>query len=604
MEKKTARADIIQASNVSNEDTLTPKVDETQEFIEIAFDFANPLDLIREAISNAFDAGADHIRLVFDVIKDCGDDVFRIFIQDNGSGMDREGLQSFFDLGNSTRRQLKQDNADSNFIGEKGHGTKIYFNCDKLIVETLKNGTLYRATMEKPKRLLYSRKIPTVKIEQQLSDDKAEHFTKITILGYNSNKRELFTHERLRDYIIWFTKMGSVEKEFGILSNVNVKLELKGLNYKKGLNHPEEYDVIDFGHEFAQPTTNIAELKETKKGRAPRFYCKRFPKEKHYHGYLENSPEIEFDAVFYIEGDSAKREYNKMLRGKGINLAELPAGAYTVQERYGLWICKDYIPIQKKNEWISKKGNEYTKFHAFINCQALKLTANRGSIENTPTAIIEDLKKVVEKYYDEIINSDEFEEMASLEAASAEYTTREKEEKDYNKRIKKINETEIAYFDGLKLIQPQQENGTYSMFLLLSQKCPDLFPFEIVDYNTHSGIDVIAKTRDKNSSIRERLRYVEFKNILEQQFNHSFENLYAIVCWDIDYSKDDTIEDITDGNTIRTVNIIPARDKNDYTHYYLEDKYSNRKIEVFVLKTYLNEKLGITFRKPNKDECY
>jgi len=34
---------------------LIPGVDETQEFIEIANDFSNPLDLVREAISNAFD---------------------------------------------------------------------------------------------------------------------------------------------------------------------------------------------------------------------------------------------------------------------------------------------------------------------------------------------------------------------------------------------------------------------------------------------------------------------------------------------------------------------------------------------------------------------
>ncbi|MDO9101307.1 MAG: hypothetical protein Q8K74_08240 [Candidatus Nitrotoga sp.] len=29
---------------------ITPKVDETQEFIEIANDFSNPLDLVREVI--------------------------------------------------------------------------------------------------------------------------------------------------------------------------------------------------------------------------------------------------------------------------------------------------------------------------------------------------------------------------------------------------------------------------------------------------------------------------------------------------------------------------------------------------------------------------
>ena len=49
-----------------NEFVLTPTVDQTQEFIEIANDFANPLDLVREAISNAFDAHATDIRLAFE----------------------------------------------------------------------------------------------------------------------------------------------------------------------------------------------------------------------------------------------------------------------------------------------------------------------------------------------------------------------------------------------------------------------------------------------------------------------------------------------------------------------------------------------------------
>ena len=39
-----------------NEFVLIPKVDQAQEFIEIANDFANPLDLVREAISDAFDS--------------------------------------------------------------------------------------------------------------------------------------------------------------------------------------------------------------------------------------------------------------------------------------------------------------------------------------------------------------------------------------------------------------------------------------------------------------------------------------------------------------------------------------------------------------------
>jgi hypothetical protein len=45
--------------------TITRSVDAAQEFIEIATDFSNPLDLVREAISNSFDAKAKNIRLGF-----------------------------------------------------------------------------------------------------------------------------------------------------------------------------------------------------------------------------------------------------------------------------------------------------------------------------------------------------------------------------------------------------------------------------------------------------------------------------------------------------------------------------------------------------------
>ena len=39
-----------------------------------------------------------------------------------------------------------------------------------------------------------------------------------------------FTHERIKDYILWFTKFSSAEKEFEILGNVNKKLFLKGVD--------------------------------------------------------------------------------------------------------------------------------------------------------------------------------------------------------------------------------------------------------------------------------------------------------------------------------------------------------------------------------------
>ena len=57
--------------------TITPKVDQTQEFIEISNDFSNPLEIVREAISNSFDAKATKIEFYFDVTKLYGEKIFK-----------------------------------------------------------------------------------------------------------------------------------------------------------------------------------------------------------------------------------------------------------------------------------------------------------------------------------------------------------------------------------------------------------------------------------------------------------------------------------------------------------------------------------------------
>ena len=68
--------------------TITPEVNSSQEFIEIAQDFSNPLDLVREGISNGFDAQAKNIVLDFNVIQECGERLLKTEIVDDGEGMD------------------------------------------------------------------------------------------------------------------------------------------------------------------------------------------------------------------------------------------------------------------------------------------------------------------------------------------------------------------------------------------------------------------------------------------------------------------------------------------------------------------------------------
>lgn len=558
-----------------NSFTINPEVNSAQEFIEISQDFSNSLDLVREAISNAFDAQAKNVVIDFSVVLECGERTLKIEIADDGKGMDKEGLKSFFDLGNSLNRY------DADAIGEKGHGTKVYFNSRKIDVITIKNEIRYHAVMKEPKRELFNQHIPQVDVGVEQVEG-ARSGTKICIYGYNNDRRDKFTHEQLKDYILWFTKMGSVEAAFGIEKNKDVKLKFKGVDQ-------DDFEELSYGHVFPNESKKVAELFDEHMVDAPKWYCKKIVKT----GSLKNLPEIKYQAVFYVEGTKVKYEYNPMIRRSGYTA---PEGSYTIQDRYGVWVCKDFMPIKRVNEWIASKGSEYTKLHAFINCQGLRLTANRGSFENTPSEIQQDLREAVREIYDGIIQSDDWGELEWLESEAGAYNTVEKEKRDFKRRMDKVNRAKVAQFNGINLVEPQQENGVFSIFMQLSSYDESLFPFTIIDYDTHTGIDVIVKGQDNMPVKTSKMYYVEFKNYLNKNFNHSFENIHSIVCWDINLNELRSNEEVKDiANQRRTLKVIPPENGNDYTRYYLDSLRSERKIEVFVLKYYLKEKLNIEF---------
>lgn len=568
----------MERTNTSEKITITPKVDETQEFIEIANDFSNPLDVVREAISNSFDAKANRVELIFDVIKDYMDSNLRIRLKDDGDGMNLSELQSFFDLGNSTRRGNEEK------IGEKGHGTKVYFNSSRIKVTTVKNGTKYIAIMNDPIKKLFNRIVPEVDVEELKTDEFSG--TEIEIIGYNANRRDKFTHEQLKDYVLWFTKFGSFELIFDITKNRDKELLLQGLNRK-------EPELLKFGHPFPAESQSVNKLFEEYLVAAPDYYCKRFIKV----GQLKNFPEISYQAIFSVEGNKIKLENNDMIRRRR---ATPKPGGYKVAERYGVWLAKDFIPIQRKNDWVNYKGSEFIKLHAFFNCQGLRLTANRGSIDNTPSEILSDIQDEITKIYDEITASDDWTEMSWLEQEADSYKTTEKEKKDFEYRIRKANRGNIAFFENQILIAPERESGVYALVVILKILRPDLFPFQIVDYDTHSGIDIIVKGNDKQPIHTSKLYYVEFKHYLTENFNHSFVNLHSIICWDTTVKHNDILKDVN--NEERKMQIIQPESENDYTRYFLDRPSSAHKIEVYVLKDYLKEKLDIQFRpRTNKD---
>ncbi len=569
--------------------TITPTVNEAKEFMEIASDFGQPLELLREAISNAFDAKATRIRLLFSTELVKGIHVLKIVIEDNGSGMDRASLQAFFDLGNSPRHKEKTGAAGDGIgtwpIGEKGHGTKVYFNSSKISVFTWHSGRNYKAVLIEPYGTLSEGRIPEVNVEELEEPTLPEYRTQIVVEGYNQNQTELFNHERLRDYVYWFTKFGSSEQLFGLKELASAELQLKGLDRK-------DPEILRFGHPFPPESQSLQALFDTYDERAGDHFCKRYIVQ----GTLPKLPQFPYQAVFSVEGNRIKLDSNKMLKRPGKYVA--PHGAYTVTERYGIWLCKDFIPVERRNEVVAYKGAEYTKLHAFFNCQALRLSANRGSVEPTPEAIKNAVNEEIRHIYDQIMSGEDMDLLDYLEGEAAVRRTIEQEAKDFKKRQERADKAQVAEYKDATLVEPYSEIGVLAMMAQLALIEPELFPFTILDYDSHSGYDVLVKGDATTPIQNARKFYVEYKYLLTGAFNHSFHNLRSIVCWNTKLQQDDEVQDIAQKKRILKIQAPPQNQKgaDAYTRFFLDDPYSPIRIEVIVLKFYLKERLQLEFK--------
>lgn len=103
--------------------------------------YATSLDLIRELVSNAYDADATLVRI------EIGD--AHIVVADNGSGMDENGLRQYFTIGS----QEKRTHAVSSFfhrkrIGEFGIGKFSTLTvADRFVIETQSHKKRFRARL-------------------------------------------------------------------------------------------------------------------------------------------------------------------------------------------------------------------------------------------------------------------------------------------------------------------------------------------------------------------------------------------------------------------------------------------------------------------------
>jgi len=341
----------------------SPQVNEVNEFLETASDFEDPLEVIRESLSNSYDADASEVSFEIRSQPNGSD----IIIEDDGTGMDRTTLETFFDLGNSQK-------TDS--IGYKGHGTKIFYKSDRIVVETVRDGTALRATMDKPWEKLNDRVLPEYEVTEETTD--LDRGTRIHIQGFKSGQGfdpTSLTYNKVHHYLKWKTIAGSTAHYFDAEDH---EMEI----------HVELDDEIDDTQPELRTTNRLEFPSEQLRPSAGRFpaerMCKIYPPQ---------------DLTIDYEGGTTTAQVVGMVGGKAAR-NELPTfGKHSAQ--FGVWLAKDFIKVERVNEAISH-DNEFLHFFFIANCQELELSANRGKIRNKSSAVYQALVSELDHFMSKV----------------------------------------------------------------------------------------------------------------------------------------------------------------------------------------------------------
>lgn len=392
-----------------------PEVNEVQEFLEIASDFEDPLEIVRESLSNAYDAGASEVVLT---IRDSpsGSD---IIIEDDGHGMSRNDLKSFFDLGNSQK---------TNSIGHKGHGTKIFYKSDRIVVDTAHNGSNFHAVMQRPWEKLNQKTLPEYEVTESKTRSKNTG-TRIQITGFRSGEGfdpQSLTYDKIHHYLKWKTIVGSTAHYFDDNQReMEVIVDL-------------DNDIDDSQDQLSttnQLTFSTEQLRPSAGDFPAERMCKHYPPR-----------EIEFE---HDDGASTV-EIVGMIGGKEAR-NELPTfGRHSMQ--FGVWLAKDHIKVEQINEVLSH-DNEFIHFFFIANCQDLELSANRGKVRNKASSFYKTLEKELKHYMTKVAEDPWFKEdylktrkRAQLQRRAKSQTTSVEERIgtiDPNGRLEPTNRTEV-----------------------------------------------------------------------------------------------------------------------------------------------------------------
>ncbi|HEU4411827.1 MAG TPA: ATP-binding protein [Polyangiaceae bacterium] len=531
------------------------EVNPGKEIAEIAGDFQEPREVLREAIHNAYDAAATRFELrAYPETLPAGDRVLSLEFRDDGRGMDAAQLKHFFGLGFS-KKDAAPDRAP---IGFKGHGTKIFYQARRILVLTQQqNGERLLAVVEGARSTIYQKAIPVIELSRNGDASAragelqlklaADHGTTIRLVDYTANSKDLidsFARRHVDDYVRWFTVYGSFRPALEAAFESPLTLELQATD--ESAPRP-----VEFGHPWPKADrTSPRELRALDQRRPYGYFCKRFATRERAIG---GGYRISVVALF--EGRRGRLERDRNIRRQGAG------GIYHESERYGLWLCKDFIPIERRFEWLTEDGCplledgfdlNLSQPLILTNCQDFALTANRGSVGNSSDDLLDAVKKGIYDYLKEIRDDAEYKKFRDEYREDLFARLREKDRAALDRRVERYNRKKLlrATLPGgrpFEFFEPQREITLFGLVAQLQVLAPELLELEPLDYDDHAGIDLLVRrARDPHDLLsRDKVAYAEFKFILEPSINHPFANLSTILCWECSVGENAPVTDPT-----------------------------------------------------------
>lgn len=503
-----------------------PQVKDISLFKEIAQNIINPLEILREGISNAHDAQAKIISII--VYRNiCGN--FVIEIQDDGKGMSLKDIHRFFNLGDSSKSVVG--------IGEKGLGTKTYFKSEKInLITQTKDNEAYRATMNKPWEYLCNNYLPEYTVEN-IEIQPGKVGTSVFIEGYLiDNPEKYFNFQTIKDYILWFTAAGSFKTYFANYTELhkyinNMQIAPRIFIEDNILGIKEEIAGV---HQFYPPQENPKEDFSEPIYKKSVNYCRHFGP---YHKATNiNGEYVSFEIYGTISGVNCRRKIAKLRQGESL------------KSRFGMYLAKDFIPFTKKINLIS--DSNFHHYHLLVNSQAFELTADRNNISNQDDPkvkwVFREVKKII---YDDIMplaNEGYFKLRKNEET---EYLIREKHRK-LIERLELFNKIDNLAINEIPIIKkPDNESQVVLLFaiMLTNEKTKKLIKYinKIGHYSHESTTDMICIDYNNTMVLVE----VEYKLSSLFKHEHPYETFDYVVCWSVDLEVNEKVK-MRDGNTL------------------------------------------------------